>query len=678
MFNNISIGVKLPLVIVLIGLISILGAEAIATANTRATIMVTGEDRLLAVAESRATEVRRELDAIRADLKGMRENPVILDAARAFVTAWQLHGPDARDELRRLYLDDNPNPQSQRLQFNGADDRSAYSLVHLRYHRFFRAKTQAQRYKDILLIAPDGRIVYSVAKTEEFGTDIDDFPVGQAGLVRAVRLVQGGTMDEVMTEFLIDPAAPGSRSAIFALPVTSPFGTVEAVLAVRVSITRIDEIMQRPAGLGRTGEAFLTDAYSGRISVLRRVAPALTGRIPAPDAERRNLGRGRQIIVQEGPNGAGIVSAHVPLDILGRYFGVYVQQARGEILAPAEVLRDKMLVEGAMVLSLVTIFGVLLARGISRPLLRVDEAMGLVASRDYLADIPDRRRNDEIGQIARRLDSFRATLLEAESYEREIAFKGAAFEQSPAALMLVDANLTIIYVNARMIAFLRAHRIALDRHVPDFTPELSIGRPLELLFPGSRSVRGRLEEAELVTEHLQLGSAHLQIDCGLIRDSLREVVGMLLSWTDITDRQKQNALSQVLETQTPLASFSPDGRLVEMNAPFRALAGPDRSLVLGTHWDHILSAWPEEPDAPQFTDWADLKSGLNGDAAFRIAPKGGQDADTARVALHRVRDIDGRLQSLILVFVPERKPSWSLVSPDLGPAWPYAAGEGRT
>ena len=162
----------------------------------------------------------------------------------------------------------------------------------------------------------------------------------------------------------------------------------------------------------------------------------------------------------------------------------------------------------------------------------------------------------------------------------------------------------------------------------------------------------------IVTEHMQLGSSQLQIDCGLIRDSLQEVVGMLLSWADVTDSQRQSALSRVLEVETPVASFSPDGRLVEMNAPFRALGGEGGSLVLGAHWDQILSARPAGEGAEPFADWEETQARAQAGAAFRVSPKGRDGASAARTALFPVRDYHGRLQSLMLVFVPEIAGDW--------------------
>ncbi len=654
-FNNLNIGVKLPLMTVLIGILSIGIAEVIASANARATVMVSGYDRLLAVAESRATEVQRELNAIRADLRGQSSNPVLLEAARAFVTGWDRHGDTAARDLRRLYITGNPFPPERRYRLTQADDASAYSRAHRRYHPFFQAKMQGQRYTDIFLIAPNGTVVYSAAKTEVFGTHLDQAPLRNAGLPLAFRRARNGTgfSTDFMTDFIEDPMADGARSAIFALPIRSPAGVTEAVLAVRVSIDRVDEIMVRSAGLGRSGEAFLSDGGT-RISGLRGAAPALTGTVPENPVSIDNLGEGREMLVHQSADGVDVISAHVPLMFMGRRLGVYVQQAEPEIMAPAKIMRQQMIEDGAVALSVITVLGLMIARSMSVPLARVDQAMRRVALRDYQAEIPGRDRKDEIGKIARRLDAFRASLLEAEARAREVAFKGAAFEQSGAALMLVDRHLTILYVNARMTAFLNAHRIAIDRYVTDFKPDLAVGRPLDMLFPGALRMRDRLQDVSHVTDDIRLGSAHLRIEGAMIRDEADEPVGLLLEWRDVTDLQRQDLVRRVAEAHTPLAAFSPDGRLIEMNEQFSVFAGTARA-ALGAHWDSILSAGSISADldvAVAYPDWAGVSAGVRADCPFWVAPLSAGAGVAEPAILSPLRDFEGRLQRMVLVLLP--------------------------
>ena len=290
MLDRIKIGVKLPLVTVLIGAIALTLAEFIASRNTTATITYSGQERLRAVAESRAAEVLRELQSIRADMRAKYRNPVILEAARAFVFAWERQGDDPSGDFRRLYVDENPHPAARRSELTQADDGSAYSLVHRRYHPFFAKYVTGQGYADLFLISPEGDVVYSTAKQEPFGRNLDHDGLRNLPLADAFRRVIRGTAnpEDIMTEFTQSPAFPSSNSAVFAVPVRSPLGASEAVLAVRVSAERFTEVMRRPAGLGQTGEGFLLGQDRLPVTALRGIAPAaisVGGRDAPPVAE---------------------------------------------------------------------------------------------------------------------------------------------------------------------------------------------------------------------------------------------------------------------------------------------------------------------------------------------------------------------------------------------------------
>ena len=82
-------------------------------------------------------------------------------------------------------------------------------------------------------------------------------------------------------------------------------------------------------------------------------------------------------------------------------------------------------------------------------MLNIETAMTDVADGMYETVIPYTTRKDEIGKIARRLDTFRMKLSVAARAQRESAFKSAAFEGSSAPMMMVDEDLRIIFLNPR-------------------------------------------------------------------------------------------------------------------------------------------------------------------------------------------------------------------------------------
>ena len=657
MLDKIKIGVKLPLMTVVIGAMALALAELIASRNTTLTVTHAGEERLRAVAESRATEVLRELQSIRADMRAKFRNPVILEAARAFVHSWEHHGSDPSGDLRRLYIDANPNPPDRRYDLVKADDGSPYSLVHRRYHPFFTAHVTGQGYADLFLVSPNGTVVYSTAKQEPFGRNLNTEGLRTLPLAKAFRRVVSGVgfPNDVMTKFTRSPAHPDYDTTVFAVPIISDQGTTEAVLAVRVSAERFTEIMQRPAGLASTGEGFLLGSDRQLVTSLRGAAPAAVrvgGQDAPPVAEvfRKRTGIG----VHRDETGVRRVTAFIPLRYMGHQMSVLVQQAESEILAPARVQRMQLIQEGLVVLVLVTLLGLLMARAVSVPLARVGEAMDRVADADYDTDIPDRRRGDEIGTIARQLDAFRGKLVQAEATSRENAFKRAAFEAASAALMLVDRDLTIIYANAQLVDLMERHQTGFDRLARNFSPASLSGRSLAVLFPGAERMRAALANDDRAVEMLRLGDTYLALDMGPVRDGAGRVLGYVLEWRDVSDRHMDRAVLGAVNRVLPIAEFSLDGRLITANHQFAIWIGRGEGSLVGLDWSRLLQDAAGGPPPGGRTPWETVVARLSVDRGAATFPvqraSGGGD-----VSVFPVSDNEGRLHRFVLIGLERRE-----------------------
>ena len=530
------------------------------------------------------------------------------------------------------------------------DDGSSYSLVHRRYHPFFAAHTSSQDYSDIYIISPGGRVVYSVTKSNDFmefigaGADPDS---RIATLFRAtIRSTEAST--DLMADFEED--ARGS-SALFSIPIRSPQGTIEAVLMIRFPTRTLTRIMQRPAGLGRTGEVFLVGQDRRLRTEPRGAAPVVIragGRdSPAVTAAFANR---RGVVRQEDGQGAGVVAAFVPVTFRGNRYAVIAQQSEAEILTAAQQLREGMMRDGVLALYLVTILGLVIARSMSVPLTRVGEVMTRVARRDFEGTIPDRTRRDEIGSIARQLDAFRASLAASDGLERENAFKGAAFQATSAALMLADRNLTIIYVNQSLVELMKENAIAIDRQVPDFRPDALPGRNVTTFFPGALRVKSEGVEPYYFREEIRLGQRHIVIGMGPVLNAEGEVLGYVIEWEDGTQAQLNRVVLDTIDGHMPIAGFSADGRLIDANAQFEDWLGASRAELLGRSWDWLFAGnRGGKPDPKDQVAWTEVaKSGQDRGSLFEVQPAtgGGQQMT---VCVNAVRDVGGLLQRYVLL-----------------------------
>ena len=103
------------------------------------------------------------------DLVATSRSEATVQSLRDFGGAWLQFKVDPTAEVRKLYVDDNPNKDDlAALETLGTT--GAYDVTHTRFHPGFRNQIAARGYRDLYLFDLKGFMVYSVNKAEDFGT----------------------------------------------------------------------------------------------------------------------------------------------------------------------------------------------------------------------------------------------------------------------------------------------------------------------------------------------------------------------------------------------------------------------------------------------------------------------------------------------------------------------------
>src|SRR3546814_17761096 len=68
---------------------------------------------------------------------------------------------------------DLPHPVGERHKLDTANDGSAYSTSHARFHPWLREFLEARGYYDVFLISAKGDVVYTVFKESDFATNLE-------------------------------------------------------------------------------------------------------------------------------------------------------------------------------------------------------------------------------------------------------------------------------------------------------------------------------------------------------------------------------------------------------------------------------------------------------------------------------------------------------------------------
>ncbi|MGX5721272.1 methyl-accepting chemotaxis protein [Shinella zoogloeoides] len=407
---------KLPLAAAVLTLLSIGAASAVSLIVSAETVTRQVMQKLEATADGRRNEARTYLEGMKLDLISLSTAMPTTQAFYGFAGAWGALGKDPAKELHDRYIANNPNPPAERYLLDTAK-KDNFDRSHKQYHVTFRKHLESQGYADLYMIDPKGNVLYSVAKAEDFGTNLLDGPYKESGLAAAFKdamaLKDAGTI--VFSDFSEYAALGGAPAAFLAAPITMN-GRTLGIMAIRVPNAKIDAIFGNSKGLGETGETVLVRADG---TVLTDSA-----RTPEPDALKVRLDIANLPVGSEAHGiitdaaGTELYAAGSPLSFGGADWSVIAKITRAE--ATAGLMRGTLIVLGltAAIIGLAILAATIFSRALTRPIHQLVEAMTALAAGNTDIALPKENRADEIGDMVRSVAVFRTAALEKAALER--------------------------------------------------------------------------------------------------------------------------------------------------------------------------------------------------------------------------------------------------------------------
>lgn len=303
--RNIPMRVKLSILLIAVGLVSVVAVSAIAWFSTQAILREQAFAQLVSVRADRQSEIEHYFESLRDELHLLAEDNSVREGMKAFTAAYDdlddvsistqvnanvvdfyelqflptlernLRQPleagrfmprgDAGIHLQNWYIATNDNPIGSKQFLNKANDRSTYSDVHAQFHPFLRTFVNLFGYYDLFLIEPEQQtIVYSVYKEVDFATSLVQGAYATSNLAEVTASILQNPTRGVIQVSDFAPYDPSYQepAAFFAIPLFDEDETVLGVLAIQVPIEEINEVMTSNAqwqehGLGLTGETYL-------------------------------------------------------------------------------------------------------------------------------------------------------------------------------------------------------------------------------------------------------------------------------------------------------------------------------------------------------------------------------------------------------------------------------------
>ncbi|RVU37676.1 methyl-accepting chemotaxis protein [Rheinheimera riviphila] len=229
--------------------------------------------------------------------------------------------------------------------------------------------SQQLGFYDIFIINPAGTVLYSVAKEADFQSNLINGPYASSGLAKLFQRVKGKGQQVLIEDFAPYAPSNGQAAAFMARELSS--NGESWVVAVQLSIDRINSVMQVREGMGKSGETYLVgpDQRMRSDSFLdpqkRTVLASFAGSVQqngvvTASSEAALQGEAGLLYIDDY-NGNPVVSAYSALDIFGLHWALLAEIDVAEVAAPA----TRMLWIGLGIIIAAIVLALLAARVVS-------------------------------------------------------------------------------------------------------------------------------------------------------------------------------------------------------------------------------------------------------------------------------------------------------------------------
>ncbi|MBI1171167.1 HAMP domain-containing protein [bacterium] len=421
-FGSIPLRIRLPLAIVLSGLLmcGLVGSIGYFQLDTLARLDV--DDSVTALLATRRAAVESFYADVERNVQDMSGRPQTLAGFRRLEMGWKSEGLDPQSALTADYITNNPHPQGKRMELDQVDPPNTYNTQHAQFQPSFRKWTQLHGYYDFFLIDLDGNVIFTVDKETDFASNLLTGPEAAGPLAAAFKAAKDDTSTTVhFSDFAKYGPSAGAPAAFAAKSILSEDGKVIGVFAIQISDAALDAAADSPTGLGETGEVTLVGP-DGAARNASRFDGGYASLDPLPrlpqivDNAKNDGVILRHTMLTSGQIGTAATTA---IKIRGLSYNILVEIADSETYAHVISARNTLVLLTLLGAGALTLVGVLMAKTITGPIERVSGVIRTIAEGDLQVRIEDADRNDEIGDIAKSVDSLREKLILSSGMEAE-------------------------------------------------------------------------------------------------------------------------------------------------------------------------------------------------------------------------------------------------------------------
>ncbi|KUP91570.1 methyl-accepting chemotaxis protein [Tritonibacter horizontis] len=418
--SRLKIRYKLPIFLVCFALLASTVLVTVSTINYQRNAWLTVENQFDSIVTDRQATLTALLSSIRADVETLSAIPSIATAAQRISAAWSGVGENPGEAVREMYIAENPNGPSERFLMDRAGKTIPYNIHHAAFHPSFRKLLVAKGYSDAYLINVAGDVMYSVAKQDEYGTNLLSGPFEASNLATLFNQVMEADVGEIVfSDYATYPPGNKTSAAFVGSQIVASSGQVVGVFALQIPEQLVNQIVTQVSGVGETTDIFLVGADNTTRSRSRfEDGHAFLDTLPVLEQIEEAKAEGQSFRTDAiGVNGAHVVTLARDLSGTGVSWTLVVEKERDEVLAPVRHDRMMLIFTSLASAALMTLIGWFYARSFLKPIDGLCASMAAIGHGELDETVPAAARGDEFGDMGRTLVAMQRELKQARLLE---------------------------------------------------------------------------------------------------------------------------------------------------------------------------------------------------------------------------------------------------------------------
>lgn len=305
-------------------------------------------------------------------------------------------------------MDATSSETALQMEFNSEKYQRIIAEIDPLFSRWMALYKGGNAYEDILVVAGPtrGHISYTLNRGEDLGGSLSEGTLKDSSLARLFQKVAKTNKAAIADFATYQPA--GSVSAFVGVPVFDKGKKLLGMLALRIGRERMDLIMSAAARIGETGVAFIIgDDLTMRSGSGDQSALFGKGRLDA-ETYKRLLAQQKGIGENTGDDGVTLLDAWSSVGLkdhesLGADFDWWLltQIDSKEAFRDITSLGRRVIGVAVGIGFVVAFLAFWTAQTVARPITQVADRATRVSEGDLTVEVPQLKRADEVGRLAR-------------------------------------------------------------------------------------------------------------------------------------------------------------------------------------------------------------------------------------------------------------------------------------